>query len=181
MIMSILAMPVQSMKSARGSEVYQNISVNTKSPVFVVDKRFLSVAIDMGELRKHWKNFDFSTRIFTLAKALSPAFVRFGGTDEDFVTFINTAPLQKHHKPIPKQFTITGDDLDKIHKVGENALWDVIFGLNILKRNQDGSWNTTNAEEIMKYVAGKQYEFGWELGNGKLVFFKLKLMLTCLN
>lgn len=166
--------------SAKGNEVSQNISVNTVTPVFVVDKRFLSVAIDMNQIREHWRNFDFSTRIFTLAKGLSPAYVRFGGTSEDFVTYVNTPNLEKHRKPIPKQFTITSDDLDKIYTVGKESFWDVMFGLNILKRTRDGRWNVTNAEEIMKYVAAKQYKFGWELGNGKLQFFILHIPVVWL-
>ncbi|KAK3749609.1 hypothetical protein QZH41_003223 [Actinostola sp. cb2023] len=46
------------------------------------------------------------------------------------------------------------------------AGWDVVFGLNILlRREDDGSWNSSNPLEIMRYVREKGYNFAWELGN----------------
>jgi len=42
-----------------------------------------------------------------------------------------------------------------------------MFGLNVLLRTQDGSWDASNPKEIMQYVAEHGYNFGWELGNGK--------------
>ena len=170
-LIAAVALPPVYTPAANENEVYQNVSVNIETPVFVVDKRYLSVAIDMGQVRKHWQDFDFSDRIFTLAEALSPAYVRFGGTDEDFVTFDNVHMLGKHLKPIPKNFTISSEDLDRMHNIGQRSIWDVLFGLNILKRTKGGNWNATNAEEIMKYVAANQYKFGWELGNGMVLIF----------
>jgi hypothetical protein len=52
-------------------------------------------------LHKHrWKNFDFeSKRLQNLAKGLSPAYLRLGGTDADFAIFkekCDESDLQKN-------------------------------------------------------------------------------------
>lgn len=60
-----------------------------------VDERFLSVTLDAALLEQN-RFIDLlrSPKLRTLSKALSPAFVRFGGTTQDFLTFI---PHNIHH------------------------------------------------------------------------------------
>ena len=151
---------------SRDNHVEQNVSINLDRSVFTVSEKFLSVAIDSGIMKNHWPHVNFtSERLFNLARGLSPAFLRIGGTSGDFVIYDDSQELQK-----PKNFsnfTITHQDLDKIHLLSSKAGWDVMFGLNVLLRKQDGSWNASNPKEIMQYVAEHGYNFGWELGNGK--------------
>ncbi|NP_001038470.1 heparanase precursor [Danio rerio] len=53
-----------------------------------VDERFLSVAIDASLLTEEkFMNLLNSPKLRTLAKALTPAFLRFGGTKQDFLKF----------------------------------------------------------------------------------------------
>uniref|UniRef100_A0A671M7V9 Heparanase n=1 Tax=Sinocyclocheilus anshuiensis TaxID=1608454 RepID=A0A671M7V9_9TELE len=53
-----------------------------------VDERFLSVAIDASLIaEERFMNLLNSPTLRTLAKALVPAFLRFGGTKQDFMTF----------------------------------------------------------------------------------------------
>uniref|UniRef100_A0A672NV19 Heparanase n=1 Tax=Sinocyclocheilus grahami TaxID=75366 RepID=A0A672NV19_SINGR len=53
-----------------------------------VDERFLSVAIDASLIaEERFMNLLNSPKLRTLAKALVPAFLRFGGTKQDFMTF----------------------------------------------------------------------------------------------
>ena len=149
-----------------GDKLEQNVSINLDRPVFTVNEKFLSVAIDTGIMLHHWPNVNFtSERLYTLARGLSPAFLRIGGTAEDLLIYDNSKAFQK-----PKNFTnftITHEDLDKIHLLSSKAGWNVMFGLNVLLRGPDGSWNASNPKEIMQYVADHGYHFGWELGNGK--------------
>ena len=149
---------------SRDNYVEQNVSINLDRSVFTVSEKFLSVAIDSGIMLHHWPHVNFtSERLFNLAKGLSPAFLRVGGTNGDFLIY--DEGLQK-----PKNlsnFTITHQDLDKIHLLSYKAGWDVVFGLNVFLRKQDGSWDASNPKEIMQYVAEHDYNFGWELGNGK--------------
>ena len=154
--------------------VEQNVTITLDRSVFTVSEKFLSVAIDSGIMMHDWPYVNFtSERFFNLAKGLSPAFLRIGGTAEDFLIYDDSQGLQK-----PKNFsnfTITHQDLDKIHLLSSKAGWDVMFGLNVLLRKPDGSWNASNAKEIMQYVAEHSYNFGWELGNGKKYMWPYRL------
>lgn len=152
----------------REKYVEQNISLNLNHSVFTVSEKFLSVAIDSGIMKHHWSKVNFtSERFFTLARGLAPAFLRIGGTAEDFLIYEDSQGLQKFKNFT--NFTITHDDLDKIHLISSKAGWDVMFGLNVLLRGKDGSWNASNPKQIMQYVAEHDYHFGWELGNGKFI------------
>ena len=44
----------------------------------------------------------------------------------------------------------------------------MVYGLNSKLRNPwpHGAWDTTNAEELLKYTISKGYDVSWELGNG---------------
>ena len=149
---------------SRDNFVEQNVSINLDRSVFTVSEKFLSVAIDSGIMLHHWPHVNFtSERLFNLAKGLSPAFLRVGGTNEDFLIYDEGLQNPKNLS----NFTITHQDLDKIHLLSYKAGWDVMFGLNVFLRKQDGSWDASNPKEIMQYVAEHGYNFGWELGNGK--------------
>ena len=148
--------------------VEQTVSINLNQSVFTVSKKFLSVAITVGLIREHWPHISFtSEKFFTLAKGLSPAFLRVGGTAEDFLIYDDSTGLNKYKNFT--NFTITHKDLDKIHLLSSKANWDVLFGLNVLLRQKDGSWNASNPKQIMQYVADNGYHFGWELGNGNFI------------
>ena len=150
--------------------VEQNISINLNRSVFTVSERFLSVAIDSNVMKDHWQFVNLtSAKFFTLAKGLSPAFLRIGGTNADFVIYDDSLDFQKFKNHT--NFTITHEDLDIIHMLASKAGWNVLFGLNVLLREPDGSWNASNAKKIMQYVAEHGYHFGWELGNGKVYWF----------
>jgi len=155
--------------------VEQNVSINLNHSLFTVSEKFLSVAIDSSIMKNHWHKVNFtSEKFFTLARALSPAFLRIGGTEEDFLIYDDSKGLQKFKNYT--NFTITHQDLDKIHLLSSKAGWDVMFGLNVLLRERDGSWNASNAKKIMQYVAEHGYHFGWELGNGKTKQFYLHFL-----
>ncbi|EDO32634.1 predicted protein, partial [Nematostella vectensis] len=158
----------------------------TDKPLHSVDRRFLSVAIDVHLIRNKWHYFDTSSvRVQTLARGLSPAILRIGGTDGDFAIFQETDenalhgdPLSTNRKPLAfddlglehpskfrSNFNITPADVDKLRDFAVRAGFDVYFGLNVALRSKDGTWNYTNPIELVKYATRKAYNFSWELGN----------------
>ena len=54
---------------------------------------------------------------------------------------------------------------DVVNVFVEAAGWDFIFGLNVLLC-ANGSWNSTDAKELLTYTTSKGYKVNWELGNG---------------
>ena len=153
----------------RDEYIEQNVSINLNQSIFTVSEKFLSVTLDANVMRDHWDKVNFtSEKFFTLAKGLSSAFLRIGGTSEDFLIYDDSQLGSQKFKNFTN-FTITHEDLDKIHLLASKAGWDVMFGLNVLLREEDGSWNASNAKKIMQYVAENGYHFGWELGNGKVI------------
>ena len=65
-----------------------SISVNLDSPLRTVSDQFLSVTLGPTDISKNWANSALNSKsLINMGKALSPALLRVGGTDEDYVTF----------------------------------------------------------------------------------------------
>ena len=62
------------------------ILLDISAPVSEVDPQFLSVTLGTRKITKNWVNFT-APHIVSMAKGLSPAMLRVGGTDEDYLTF----------------------------------------------------------------------------------------------
>uniref|UniRef100_A0A4W3JI07 Heparanase n=1 Tax=Callorhinchus milii TaxID=7868 RepID=A0A4W3JI07_CALMI len=145
-----------------------------------------------------------SQKLMTLARGLSPGYVRFGGTRADFVLFEpsnrSLTPREDGEsidaqgncpKPISfedeeylkyvltsqepfvlreqfqndfKNITISGRSIDILHSFANCSGLHLIFGLNALLRKKH-AWDSSNAQELLKYCASKQYNVSWELGN----------------
>ncbi|KAI5622557.1 heparanase precursor [Silurus asotus] len=78
-----------------------NVDVDLFRVARTVDKRFLSVTIDASLMAE--EKFMYllgSPKLRTLAKALTPAFLRFGGTQQDFMKFIPPSEFY-----IPKSYS----------------------------------------------------------------------------
>nr|XP_006816007.1 PREDICTED: heparanase-like [Saccoglossus kowalevskii] len=56
-------------------------------------------------------------------------------------------------------------DWNNINEFASEVGWNVIFGLNVLLRHGNDSWDSSNAMELMKYTVEKGYSVNWELGN----------------
>lgn len=68
------------------------LSVDVTTALHITDRRYLSVTISGGQLRKGLVGYDFSSPKFqNLAAALAPADVRIGGTYSDFLHFDPTS------------------------------------------------------------------------------------------
>lgn len=45
----------------------------------------------------------------------------------------------------------------------------MIFDLNVLIRNINGSWNDINAKNIISFAKNKNMKIDWQLGNGNVI------------
>ena len=98
------------------------VSVNLDDPLFVTDDRFLSLGMDSNLIRDRWETFDFnSVKLKTLAKGLTPAYMRLMGTDGDRMLFVRDDIEQKSLErlrgwPFPStSFNMTSSDWDSIN------------------------------------------------------------------
>lgn len=93
--------------------------LNEEATVAVANERFLSLGMDSNLIRDRWESFDFSSvRLKTLAKGLSPAFLRLMGTDGDRMVFVKGS--ERSHlgggPPFPSNsFNFTENDWNKIN------------------------------------------------------------------
>ncbi|GAB1604004.1 heparanase-like [Argonauta hians] len=131
-----------------------------------ISDRFLSVTIDTQVLKNNWEYFNISSpKVLSLARGLSPLYLRIGGTLEDFLYFQDGSDSTGYWNSHLKPFNVTGRVIDQLFKFASLAKWDVVFGLNMLNR-QNGTWNPDNVIQLLKYISRKHYKVaGLELGN----------------
>ncbi|XP_071382728.1 inactive heparanase-2 [Centroberyx affinis] len=86
------------------------LDVNTRSPVKVLNENFLSLQLDPSIIKDGWLDFLSSKRLVTLARGLSPAFLRFGGKRTDFLQFHNLKNLAKFRGPGPDYYLKNYED-----------------------------------------------------------------------
>ncbi|XP_019728319.1 heparanase isoform X2 [Hippocampus comes] len=161
-----------------------------------VDPNFVSVTIDSSLAEDPlFMRMLSSPKVRVLAKALSPAFVRFGGTRQDFMQFQpqgKSRGPKSQPKPLSgwweehllalwrkqkqrlteedasrkyRQVKFTESTLDELYTFANVSGLDLIFGLNALLRNDDNSWNSSNAQALLRYCEERRYRLSWELGN----------------
>ena len=168
------------------------IIVNLSAPVFLVSNEFLSITLDASGFASSWGISLTSPLLITLAKALAPAMLRLGGTQEDFTVFSNSSNFTKSFLTAFNQpsdssekisdakghsvdqesnrsnVTISLTQWDAINAFVKDVGWEFIFGLNLLLRHPwpKGAWDSSNAELLLSYTKTKGYTVNWELGNG---------------
>uniref|UniRef100_A0AAR2L4Y4 Heparanase 2 n=1 Tax=Pygocentrus nattereri TaxID=42514 RepID=A0AAR2L4Y4_PYGNA len=86
------------------------LDVNTRSPVKILNDNFLSLQVDPSILKNGWLDFLSSKRLVTLARGLSPAYLRFGGKRTDFLQFHNLKNLAKFRGPGPDYYLKNYED-----------------------------------------------------------------------
>jgi len=163
--------------------------VATSSPVTTIDDRFLSVAVDAAQVvgapfwapldagapgnQRPGPPYDFSRPVLrALAKALSPAYLRIGGTTADDVYYdLGDTPVAT--PPAPYQYVMTRVQWDAVNAFAEATGMRVMFTIDAGKgpRNASYAWAPDNARTLLSYTAGKGYPIAlWELGNEVDVF-----------
>lgn len=174
------------------------IDINLTTAIAEVDERYLSVTLDSGIIRYRWQEWNFrSKRLRTLAAALSPCYLRLGGTDADFMVFnpqervgnhlrlnrndhmkvhdmqLDTCDGWKYCKPKnTTKFTMTREDWDNINMFSMDVGWRMLFDFNVLLSN-GSDWSPTNARKLLQYTAHRNYatNIDFELGNEPNAFF----------
>eukprot|EP00794_Sanderia_malayensis_P003354 gene3354-3843_t len=88
--------------------------------------------------------------------------------DDDFESgsgdVIEKRDLIKRGK-INEPFWLMSNDFDKFYNFINDIGLDMIFNLGQFVRHDNGSWNSTNALDMLHYIAYRQYNIGWQLGN----------------
>lgn len=139
----------------------------------IVSDKFLSFGLDTSLLRRMNELPVRQEKFINLARHLSPAYVRVGGTSADCLTFVQDQMEQSFSEkivsPIDGQdisnFTIFGADLLSVYDFAVKSEIRMIFDLNVLLRNPDGSWNDSNTQEIITFAKNQGMTLDWQLGN----------------
>lgn len=135
------------------------VKLSTQRLLRTTSERFLSVTLGVSAHRYGWRTLKTIPKMVSLARELTPAHLRVGGTTQDFL----------HWNESGKDLNcFNATQLKRLHTFARSAELDVIFGVPALPRKGDGSWDPTNALELFKYVEEKGYEMNWELGNGMI-------------
>ncbi|XP_056465781.1 inactive heparanase-2 [Gadus chalcogrammus] len=86
------------------------LDVDTHRPIRVLNDNFLSLQLDPAIIKDGWLDFLSSKRLVTLARGLSPAYLRFGGKRTDFLQFHNLKNLAKFRGPGPDYYLKNYED-----------------------------------------------------------------------
>ncbi|XP_058206920.1 heparanase-like protein 3 isoform X2 [Rhododendron vialii] len=174
-----------------GATVEGFVFIDGNSAIGRIDSDFICATLDWWPPEKcdygtcSWDhasllNLDLNNKILLSAvKAFSPLKIRLGGTLQDKVIYEDhKQPCIPFSKSTSELFGFTKGCLplsrwDELNTFFKRTGALVIFGLNALTGRtirSDGSavgtWDSTNAESLMRYTVGKGYSmYGWELGN----------------
>ncbi|XP_011505560.1 PREDICTED: heparanase-like [Ceratosolen solmsi marchali] len=143
-----------------------------QQPLHIVSDKFLSFGLDSSLLRNMKKLPINDHKFINLVRHLSPAYVRIGGTNADclyfeqvcFYKYINYSHNLVDDADI-SNFTLTSNDFLSIYKFTEKTAIKMIFDLNVLLREPNGSWNSDNTKEIIVFSKSHEMEIDWQLGN----------------
>lgn len=155
---------------------------NQKHPLTMMSDEYLSVGLDTSQI-VHYETVNFSdAKLIELASALSPGYLRLGGTMSDRLIFskedvINVtcdhcpiehkhlcASVKNHCKHNLPFFIMTGSKWSEINEFCKAVGVKMLFTMNVLIRNHNG-WNEHNAKELVIYSKHKSYNIDFQLGN----------------
>ncbi|KAE9542850.1 hypothetical protein AGLY_002761 [Aphis glycines] len=147
--------------------------LNPKQPLLHTSStKFLSFSLDTYSLRKMNELPISDEKFINLARLLSPAYVRIGGTSADCL-FFNESPPQNSHTQVTSpidgnhysNFTFSEEDFLSLYQFTKKSELRMLFDLNVLIRNPDGSWNDSNARQIVEFAKYHEMTLDWQLGN----------------
>jgi len=112
--------------------------------------------------------YDFmQIKLINLAKNLSPAYFRIGGTEAD-KTYYDVKKEYTDTPPANYSYLLTKTQWDQINTFAKNASLSLMFTLNAgsSTRDTNGNWTVDNAKNLLEYSEGKNYSIPvWELGH----------------
>ena len=184
-----------SFKGAEAGQTYKaQVSVDTGVPVNTVSKEYISFAIDSSQVvgGKWWNPaasgtesgsgtvhapiFNFNQpRLDTMVQNLAPAYLRIGGSEADKIYYAmqDTSDFQPN-APAGYKSVMTAKQWDSVNAFASRNGLQLVFTINAgpSARKADGSWDGTNAAELLKYTAQHGYKVAlWELGNELNIFW----------
>ncbi|KNC76483.1 hypothetical protein, variant [Sphaeroforma arctica JP610] len=158
--------------------------INDEHILHTTRDEFVSYTIDTSRNREFFDTDLTDQRISYLAKAISPAFVRVGGTGNDWLTYQLGDESDCKQKGEVTSHGFQGECMnatwfDNLMGFAERAEAKLIFGLNVLypwwpygnegrdeKPIEYSTWNSSNSAELLRYAVQKKYPlWGLELGN----------------
>jgi heparanase 1 len=170
------------------------IIVDLERTLAKLPARYLSFSVDLSQVvgGKWWNPeadavewgsgtlrapvFDFNRpKLDLLAGALSPAYLRIGGSESDKAYYDLGAGLGRG-PTIPRGYesAMTGAQWDAIQAFAARHDLGLVFTLNAgpATRDKRGRWQGDNAAELLAYTAERGYSVDvWELGNEVNIFF----------
>ncbi|KAI4503009.1 hypothetical protein M0802_002053 [Mischocyttarus mexicanus] len=157
----------------------ENISVfsfNSEKILYRTSDKFLSFGLDTSLLRNMKELPLMDERFINLTRNLKPAFVRIGGTSADCLFFNKTRTTSAQIiNPFDGQdisnFTITDKDFQSLYKFTVESELRMLFDLNVLIRYPNGSWDDTNAQDIISFAKVSDMDLDWQLGNEPNSFY----------
>ena len=167
--------------------------VDTGTVVATLPAEYLSFSIDLSQVvgGKWWNPnadtkesgsgtvntpvFDFNRpRLDALARGLSPAYLRIGGSESDKAYYDLGADGTAGKIPAGYKSVMTRAEWDAVNAFAHRNDLNIVFTLNAgpASRLPDGSWNSRNAAALMEYSASRGYQVSvWELGNELNLFW----------
>jgi heparanase len=183
-----------SARGGQGSPYAVKAEVDLSRPVHTLPVEYLSFAFDSSQLvgGKWWNPlasgvetgtgtvhapiFNFNQpALDKLAQALAPAYVRIGGSESDKIYYdLHTSADVKPEIPKGYQSVMTAGEWDAVNSFAQRNGLKLVFTLNAgpSARKSDGSWDSSNATELLAYTAQHHYPVAaWELGNELNLFW----------
>ncbi len=157
----IAVVPAPSTPAASGTSL--RVRLVPDAVTHSVDRRFLSVSVDLGRLLETAPLGSAPTRLdldrprlLNLARALSPAYLRIGGPLADRTYY----DLQTRAKPAPGGYAavLTAADWDAAINFAQDAGLAVIFTLNAGPgvRGRSGAWRTDQARTLVDHASARR-------------------------
>nr|KAI8731907.1 heparanase-like isoform X1 [Biomphalaria glabrata] len=153
------------------------VLLNLTKSNYTCDEKFLGVTIGISELKHTEATIDLSSpKLQIMAQALSPTFVRLGGTLANFLIFDpngteQVAGLGSQPQDIIasllnlKTFNLTGERWLNFTAFFKLVGWDLIFNFNQFLRKAD-QWDPTNAALLLKFSQTNKVNIsGFQIGN----------------
>ncbi|XP_011298477.1 heparanase [Fopius arisanus] len=167
--MALFVIAVWNVSFHRSGKSYVVLLDASREVIHKTSPRFLSFGLDSSLLRDMKKLPINDERLVNLARHLSPAFVRIGGTSADCLIFNETVEGNMRRNPVDGEdisnFTLTDTDYISIYDFTSRAGLRMLFDLNVLIRTPYNQWDDSNAKKLIAFSKGREMKIDWQLGN----------------
>ena len=159
---------------------FSDLTIDLNAVRCFLSPRFLSFTIDIIEMKRKFRCVPLEDDIFNrLAAGISPAYLRVGGTPQDFLTFTEDAKdyfessqytCQPHFENWRhlKDFNLSYYYFDQIAQFAQRNNLKLIFGLNGRKINANFQDNL----DVVEHSVKKGFQVDWQLGNEPIRYRK---------